>query len=261
MESEIFKTKRGNPCLMVDGYLYRQHRKSEKNISWLCVKDKKNNCRGKLQTNLQNEVLRKNDHSCVPNLAEIEVRRKMEKCKKRAREDVSVPVSTIFNEELADIYSKGYDFVTCTPSYKSAKTALCRERRKTLGTTENPDDANDINLTSSLLTLQDGESFLRLDFKNDDGKRILVFGGEEAKRLLENGETFFFDGTFKSCPRQFSQLYTIHVDSGSSHYETNVNVVLFLLLPDKKRKTYEAALKEIKLWCPKWNPKNDKIGL
>lgn len=35
------------------------------------------------------------------------------------------------------------------------------------------------------------------------------------------------DGTFKSCSKQFAQIYNIHVDYGSSKEETNVYPVEF----------------------------------
>jgi hypothetical protein len=38
------------------------------------------------------------DHSCVPNLDGMEVKVKMENCRKRARENASVPVRTIYRE-------------------------------------------------------------------------------------------------------------------------------------------------------------------
>ena len=42
----------------------------------------------------------------------MEVKVKLGNCRKRAREDVSVPVHTVYMEELSDIYVKGYDMVT-----------------------------------------------------------------------------------------------------------------------------------------------------
>jgi hypothetical protein len=55
------------------------------------------------------------DRSCVPNLAGMEVKVKLENCVKSAREGVSVPVNTIYSKELSDTYAKGYDMVTKIP--------------------------------------------------------------------------------------------------------------------------------------------------
>lgn len=80
---------------------------------------------GKMQvkTTKQFEVVSKIPHTCVPNVAEIEVKKKMEKCNQRFREDVSVPVHKIFQEEMTEIHTRGYDIVSETPSYENAKTS------------------------------------------------------------------------------------------------------------------------------------------
>lgn len=61
---------------------------------------------------------------------------------------------------------------------------------------------------------------------------------------------FFFDGTFKSCSKQFLQIYTIHVDIGSTSSETNVIPVIFVLLPNKTNRLF----KLIKEHIPNFNP-------
>ena len=53
----------------------------------------------------------KTEHSCVPDIAEIDVNRKMETCRKRVREEVSVLVNKTFEEEISGLYDKGYDLV------------------------------------------------------------------------------------------------------------------------------------------------------
>lgn len=45
------------------------------------VNDKCGKCKGKLKTNVQYEILSKTDHSCVPKLAEIEVKVKLDNCR------------------------------------------------------------------------------------------------------------------------------------------------------------------------------------
>jgi hypothetical protein len=59
------------------------------------VKDNFGNCKGKLKTNLQYEILSKTDYSFVPNVAGIEVKVKLGNCRKLSREDVSVHVGAV----------------------------------------------------------------------------------------------------------------------------------------------------------------------
>ena len=70
----------------------------------VCVKGKCGKCKGKLKTNLQYEIVSKMDYSCVPKPAGIEIKVKLENYrKKKNREGMSVPVPTIYKEELSDI--------------------------------------------------------------------------------------------------------------------------------------------------------------
>jgi hypothetical protein len=71
---------------------------------------------------------------------------------------------------------------------------------------------------------------------------------------LEAETIFFLGGTFKSCPRQFAQLYSLHIDLGSTSHENYIYPVLFVLLPDKKETTY-FLLTLLKNWCVFWSPK------
>ncbi|GFU79595.1 hypothetical protein TNCV_1890871 [Trichonephila clavipes] len=88
------------------------------------------------------------------------------------------------------------------------------------------------------------------DFHNDQDDRILVFG-EESLYLMENRKTIFLHGTFKSYPKQFSEIYTIYVNLRSKATETNVYPALFAILPDKRQPTYNAKFQKVKRWCPK----------
>jgi hypothetical protein len=42
----------------------------------------------------------------------MEVKVKLDNCRKRAGEGVSVPVHTLYKEELSDTFAEGYDIVT-----------------------------------------------------------------------------------------------------------------------------------------------------
>ena len=87
----------------------------------MSVKDKCGKCQGKLQTNLQDEVLSKTDSSCVPKLTGIEVKVKVYNCRNRDREDVPVHARTAYKEDVP---------VHARTAYKEdvpvhARTALC----------------------------------------------------------------------------------------------------------------------------------------
>ena len=67
-----------------------------------------------------------------------------------------------------------------------------------------------------------------------------MFGTPESLRFLANSANWFMEGTFTSCPPQFTQLHTIHGLGGGR------NVVgAYALLPNKTRATYSEFLAEI----------------
>lgn len=58
---------------------------------------------------------------------------------------------------------------------------------------------------------------------------------------------------------QFCQLYSIHVDIGSSDTETNICPAVYALLPDKTEDTYFHMLVAIKESFPSWMPSTVKL--
>ncbi|KAL0879642.1 hypothetical protein ABMA27_003357 [Loxostege sticticalis] len=62
---------------------------------------------------------------------------------------------------------------------------------------------------------------------------------------------FFADGTFKSCPKGFHQLYTIHGYDDKTHI---ITPIFYALLPNKKTVTYKLLLKLIKKQISDFQP-------
>lgn len=142
--------------------------------------------------------------------------------------------------------------MTELPNPESLKRNLRRERSKARGNQQEPKNCHDIVLNEDILKMGDGSSFLL----SDDGQRerIIIFGGAKGKESLRTSSQFFMDGTFKSCSKQFTQLYTVHADLGGRDDETNVVPVIFALLPNKKKETYVRLFRLIKESVPQWCP-------
>ena len=75
---------------------------------------------------------------------ELKSKRKMERCRKRDRKDVSVPILKIFQKQMTEIPTRDYDSVAETQSYENAKNTLCLKRRKVLRFAQNRADSMDI---------------------------------------------------------------------------------------------------------------------
>lgn len=195
-------------------------------------------------------------HQCKPNVAEVEVEKTKFICRKRVREDTTASVSQIYKQEFSKILNQGFEIVAEVKTYTNMKGSLCKMRREALGTAQNPKTSSEIELNEDLLTMSDKSSFLLFD-ETYGGKRALGFSSAEGKNILKSNEEFFLDGTFKSCPMQFKQVFTIHADIGSSDEVTNVLPVAYLLLEDKTKSTYVKVFFTMKRVG--WSPKKIKI--
>jgi hypothetical protein len=70
---------------------------------------------------------------------------------------------------------------------------------------------------------------------------MLVFGVRSKLSLLVESHDCFMDGTFKTAPSLFDQLYTIHA-------LTTISTVpcVYALLTNKQQATYTTSLNELK---------------
>ena len=80
---------------------------------------------------------------------------------------------------------------------------------------------------------------------NDRDSGIIIFSTRTNLSLLcDRDSVIFGDGTFKTCPKYFHQMYTLHV------YQHNQYVQwAFCLLPSKSEETYRKMFTHLKNIC------------
>ena len=86
----------------------------------------------------------------------------------------------------------------------------------------------------------DNKNFLLVDHHNP---RFLTFGTQESLYDLCSSNHLFLDGTFKSCPEPFAQLYSVHTQSPISN---NTIPVLYSFLPNKTKNIYKLFFNELR---------------
>ena len=84
------------------------------------------------------------------------------------------------------------------------------------------------------------EEFFLIDQVNP---RFISVGTLESLRMLCTADHLFLDGTFKSYPAPFCQLYTIHIRSSVLR---SAIPVLYSLLPNKTKLTYISFFNEVR---------------
>ncbi len=99
------------------------------------------------------------------------------------------------------------------------------------------------------------ERFLLVDCY-EDGQRIIIFSSDLQLRVLARTKQIGVDGTFKSCPTMFAQLYII-----MAWCKGECMPVAFAFLGGKKETTYRRMVSEGRVfngpskmcWPFKWN--------
>jgi len=99
-----------------------------------------------------------------------------------------------------------------------------------------PKSLNEILIPEWLQFNKSNEKFLLFDSGSEDSERFFIFGSQSSLKLIENNH-LFCDGTFKSAPKLFLQLYTFH-----TLVEGHPVPVLYSLLPRKTQCIYEKML-------------------
>ena len=74
--------------------------------------------------------------------------------------------------------------------------------------------------------------------------------------MLHNSRVWLADGTFKTAPLLFTQLYVIHALRGGPDMMKDGHLLLsvFVLLPNKSEVTYRRMWQQVQLLCPQDYP-------
>ena len=113
------------------------------------------------------------------------------------------------------------------PGYESVRTILNNERLSRLPRL--PKNLDDVKIEGEWAETCDGETFLMPNSTND----LLIFSTNSNLQRLSECNTIYVDGTFKTCPKLYAQVYTIH-----GLYHGWIIPLVYALLTDKTSATY-----------------------
>ena len=247
----FLKTKRGGQMLCRAGYNYVLKRTNKDGSElWRCTNKDSSKCNATIKVK-QNplSILHETAHNHPPREeAVIEIEKQIYLCTETVKKNINKPVTQIFDDTIQNLSDQGVNLVNPLPKFKNIKNKLYRQRNSSLGAKKlNFRKACDLEVPKKF------EKFLFAEFKHKN-KRILIFANKEMIKYLKKCTRFLIDGTFKICPKCFYQVYTIHADVGSNDEYVNVVPVLYALLPDKKRATYDILFQMIKSQVKEWAP-------
>ena len=94
----------------------------------------------------------------------------------------------------------------------------------------------DLNVELPMFQYSRDETVVKGDQVLTDGRRVILFTTNAHLKLLSKSEEVLADGTFRTTPRPWKQNFIISAKVTSSVFVP----VVFVLLPDKKRDSYDA---------------------
>lgn len=238
---EVILSERNKTIFLIDGYKFRFHKHLSKNYQrWTCCK---NNCKSFFKLNEFNTIVEKSIcHNHEKQSESLINRQKISnRLKRKALDDPVERPSKIIHRDLRENDTdtlNTYDLQLIRKNIHHARTSIMPKLPKTL--TELHAALIDFNPKTNK-----DESFILI---NDETKNIIIFSCAINLKFLIMCDTIYIDGTFKSCPIQFTQLFTIHGMKNNNYIP-----LVFCLLLDKASTTYEASFQLIISECQKLN--------
>ena len=243
----VTETSKGGLCLQVDGYCYTKHRMTRDVTQWHCIQ--RGICKARLHTKENVVISKKNEHSHESNSNEFENYRIKAGIKLKASETQegthSIITSSInqLNEEAA----------VHLPKIDTLKRTIVRSRKKSNNVPPEPTSLTSLELSEFYKITDKGDRFLLHDsgFESEN-QRILIFGTRKNLDMLSTSSVWLADGTFKTVPGLFYQLYVIHALKGGQDLFKNGHLLpsLFVLLPNKSEETYSRMWTKVSEFCP-----------
>ena len=201
------RTTRGGFKLTEGGYIYAKQRRVGEVTHWQC--ERKEVCKARVHTEGMEITKRTNEHLHGPDEQEVSCREIKVGIKRKAHETQDSYHCIV--EESLQTASDG----TAAKLHKlnSLKWTMQRQRERVLAAPVQPTSLDELNLPPEYQQTAKGEHFLLYD-SGPDPQRILIFGTQRNLDMLQASQFWLSDGTFKTAPNLFAQVYLLHALRG-----------------------------------------------
>lgn len=241
---EFIKSEKGKNKLLIEGYLFIKDKVIENKVYWKCEVSKKLKCSARVITIDDNATKINNVHNHIGDAASVGAARVYNTIKENAKSTRDTPQFIISTASE----NVGQAVAARLPAVSSIKKTIRNIRAsENLGPAV-PNRRQDIQFPPEFTITANGEDLLLYD-KGQVEDRIIIFSTRRNLRLLESSAHWYTDGTFKTTPLLFGQLYTVHCLQGN-----NAVPLIYALLPNKTEETYSELFRKIKEFIPDANP-------
>lgn len=241
--SEYIKSQKNGIILCYEGYKYRKDKQHALSVSWRCTT---RGCKGRLL--VKNDVKQvTTDHSHGPDIAGIEVAKAARAMREMSKTTDATP------RQIMHACSSSITAAAAVrmPSYEACRKGIQRARRKELRFSAHFEQVSDIHIDDSLQQTIRGENFLLYDSGAEDDQRLLIFATRKNLSELQEFPHWAIDGTFKTCPLLFEQIFTIH-----AIIDGKAMPMVYALLTNRKEDTYVKLFECIKKFPPNLAPES-----
>ncbi|XP_078504918.1 uncharacterized protein LOC144763312 isoform X2 [Lissotriton helveticus] len=235
MPLKYITSQRGNKQLIYGGYIYNREKEYGSKILWKCSEYHTTKCRARVNTR-DDAVVHKTEHNHVPSPGKIIVKQKINEIKQKAQEK---------EEATSSIITDACSNVPFHIAGELPRPSLLKRRIKKRKVIEGylpkiPHNLSDFVIPEKFRVTINGDRFLQLECSSEN-EHILLFATERNLAYLRASEIWQVDGTFKTCPEPFKQLYTVH-----GYIKTETFPLVYALLPDTILSTYKVMFQRIK---------------
>lgn len=247
MPLKFILSRRNKRCLIHDGFIYNQQKINKNSIQWRCERYDNTRCPGRAWTTSDKrtgDLIKTSDHHHPGDSAVVEVKKTLSKLVKKAQKS-ELKTKTVVSKAVANISDEASALLPCIPVMKR-RVQRARARKRTLFPT--PNDRESLIIPDEFTVTHKNEPFLLHD-SGPSKRRFLIFSTTKNLQCLSSCDMLFADGTFRSVPKIFLQLYTIH-----GRVNGKIMPLVYMLLPDKRARTYISAINVLKEKEPRLNP-------
>jgi hypothetical protein len=225
---EIVTSQKGYNKINVRGYLMVKERDQNDVYYWCCEKRRSENCKGRAVTKFSDgsHLLQKFvDHNHSPQATDSNVANAVAHIKQQARETRESSVQII----QSNIVNISEEVAIHIPTRNALRARIKRVRK--LKCHLNHNLLMELIFKNLQFTLS-GDSTIREE-------RILLFTTKGNVRHLAQAPFWIMDGTFKTVPTLFYQLYTIHAPVGAND-NYRILPLVYALMSSKTEDLYRA---------------------
>jgi hypothetical protein len=232
--------------LLFNSNKYRQYyKKNNANVCWRCTIKY---CKARLETQNGSVVKEIGDHMHAESVTNHSTTALRLACKRKATEDISERPSKIIRSVIESGGVINAEDSVTVRDVVNCRASMYRQRRKQYGTLPQSMSSTIQILRQMPITTHKKEDFLMFCEEYSAADGMVIFTTSTNLRTLAACDTVLMDGTFRSCPRFFMQLYTIF------GYANNCYLPLvYALLCNKEQSTYERFLHTVIQQCVSMN--------